>query len=328
MMTDMVMSRAKLKEMLQGMLKEYRLVAPVRENGNLLFKEVDNVDDIVINDEVTYRSPKEFLFPQVERIMGFDSQGGTLVEGNPEKTVIFGVRPCDLEAIKILTAVFTQGKYVDTYFLNHLSNTTLIGLGCVNEKPGCFCQQRGIDKDYSMACDVFIQTSGDDYKIVYIKDSAKQLFKDNIELPEDSCAKAGATTDKTQIIELDSDENTLFNEIDWAKHSEKCLACGTCTYICPTCHCFEFKDTKQRGEAYRYRCWDSCMYPKFTLHASGHNPRPSKTERFRQRVMHKYLYVKQNFGYTACTGCGRCIRSCPAGMNIKSIVSEIMEELK
>ncbi|MGI6669754.1 MAG: 4Fe-4S dicluster domain-containing protein [Acetivibrionales bacterium] len=129
------------------------------------------------------------------------------------------------------------------------------------------------------------------------------------------------------ILQLDMDENVLFNYDIWEKVSETCLGCGTCTYICPTCHCFGFRDTAVKGEASRYRYWDSCMYPKFTLHASGHNPRPTRKERFRQRVMHKYVYIKKNFGLTACTGCGRCIRSCPAGINIRSVVKSIMQEV-
>jgi ferredoxin len=130
-----------------------------------------------------------------------------------------------------------------------------------------------------------------------------------------------------KLLELSADENILFDKVDWDRISETCIGCGTCTYICPTCHCFDFKDVAEKGVASRYRCWDSCMYPKFTLHTSGHNPRPTKTERYRQRIMHKYVYVKKNFGYIACTGCGRCVRSCPAGVNIKSVVKRIMEEM-
>ena len=119
----------------------------------------------------------------------------------------------------------------------------------------------------------------------------------------------------------------MFDKIDWVKYTDICQGCGLCTFICPTCHCFEFKDVDENGSVCRYRNWDSCMFPKFTVHASGHNPRASIKERYRQRVLHKYSYIPKNFGYVSCTGCGRCIRSCPAGVNIRSIVEGITEDL-
>jgi len=327
-MTRVAVPKNKLLEMLKALMDEYRLVAPVNDGASVVFKVVDKVEDIVLDDSVTYKSPKEFLFPQVEQIMVFTKEGGLEVKNNAPKTIIFGVRPCDLEALKVMTAVFTKGKYTDTYFAEKLNNTVLIGLGCKSEKPGCFCAQRGINKSSSNACDIFLSNAGDSFTVEVITDKGEGIVsKYNFE--EAAATETfGAESNNSELLEINADEMTVFNKIDWERISEKCMGCGTCTYICPTCHCFVFRDTIENGDAVRYKCWDSCMYPKFTLHASGHNPRASKKERYRQRIMHKYLYVKENFGYIACTGCGRCIRSCPAGMNIKSVVSDIMEELK
>jgi sulfhydrogenase subunit beta (sulfur reductase) len=208
-------------------------------------------------------------------------------------------------------------------------------------KAGMLCGERGIDRNSSTQCDIFLEDKGDYYLADIITPAGKSII-DGFMPGSGEAGHSGAGVSGTDssgypaggaqvvddnILQLDMDENVLFNYDIWEKVSETCLGCGTCTYICPTCHCFGFRDTAVKGEASRYRYWDSCMYPKFTLHASGHNPRSTRKERFRQRVMHKYVYIKNNFGLTACTGCGRCIRSCPAGINIRSVVKSIMQEV-
>jgi len=325
-MTHVVIPKDRISELVKKLIGECRLVAPVREDKNLVFKEVKDADEVVLNDEIAYKSPKEFLFPQVEEIMTFNENGELLMGGKSQKTVILGVKPCDLEALKVMTAVFTKGKYVDTYFSGHMKDTVLVGIGCVSEKPGCFCSERGIDRGFSSECDILLTDIGNSYDAKIFSERGKELLQ-GFGFEEAALEKTDSEG-RDGNLEIEADEGTLFNSIDWERISEKCLGCGTCTYICPTCHCFEFKDVVENGKSVRYRHWDSCMYPRFTLHASGHNPRASKRERYRQRILHKYLYVKQNFGYTACTGCGRCIRSCPAGMNIRSVVSGIIEDLK
>jgi sulfhydrogenase subunit beta (sulfur reductase) len=327
-MTDLIVPKGKLDEILYGIMREFRLVAPVRKDGILMFNEVKDKADIVLTDEITYKSHKEFVFPQTEKILVFDENGDVESIQETEKTVILGVRPCDLEALKVMSAVFTKGKFTDTYFQKRLENTITIGLGCIAEKPGCFCSERGMDKASSLECDILLNDCGDYYTATVITGKGEELLKVyELEKAEPSNV-ADTPKEKAAILEINAEENILFNDIDWDRITEKCLGCGTCTFICPTCHCFEFKDVKEGNKSVRYKCWDSCMYPKFTLHTSGHNPRASKKERYRQRIMHKYHYVKENFGYTACSGCGRCIRSCPAGMNIKKVVKGIMEELK
>jgi len=331
----------KIKEAIGVLVKDYSVVAPAKRNGLLEFQKITDIGDDIIkaidNDELPYKSPKEFLFPQLEKLMVFNNGCNLVEEEVEDKTVIIGVKPCDLEGLKVLTAVFSEGKYKDEKVIKRRENIILVGTGCRSKKPGCFCDERGVDKNFSKDCDIFIEKPdgyGKNYEFYSFTDTgdyvldkfaSKGLVADAVmDIPK---SKPEAESQKAQLI-IEADENTLFNKIDWGKIAEKCMGCGTCTYICPTCHCFDFKDVLEDGKAVRYRCWDSCMYPKFTLHASGHNPRPSKKERYRQRILHKYIYVKKNFGYIACTGCGRCIRSCPAGMNIKSVVHEIMGVLK
>ncbi len=267
------------------------------------------------------------MFPQFEKIMAINREGAR-EEGEPgPPAVIFGVKPCDLEALQVLTAVFTTGKFHDVYYERNWKNTRLIGISCQTEQPGCFCKQCGVDPGYSQAADIFMVDNGDSYLAELITGNGRDLLAE-FELNNAALPERKNPAEPGPILDIQGGERDLFDKIDWETIAAKCLGCGTCAYLCPVCHCFEFKDVRDKDADYRYRCWDSCMYPKFTLHASGHNPRASKKERLRQRVMHKFHYLKQNTGYIGCTGCGRCIRACPTGMNIRTIVMAIMEELK
>mgnify|MGYP002350015815 FL=1 len=115
----------------------------------------------------------------------------------------------------------------------------------------------------------------------------------------------------------------LFDDDCWDEIAESCLGCGICTYLCPTCHCFDIEDDGTEQQGVRYRTWDTCQFPHFTLETSGHNPRPSRTERVRQRVMHKFKYFVDRLDVTACVGCGRCVRYCPVNIDIREIINKV-----
>ncbi len=319
-------SKNEMKSVLAEIMKEKTVAAPASNGKKLDFLNIASVDEIVMNDEIPYKSPKEYFFPRCEKIITF-SEGEVIAEKPDKGVVLFGVRPCDLEALKVMTKVFTTGKFSDPFFEAHLENTVIIGVGCKDKKPGCFCDMRETDMKYSSECDMFLEDKGDSYEVLYASEKGKEALKSYIPGLESFTNPEYKSPEFDKTLSIDASEEEMFSKINWDDVVKICQGCGMCTYICPTCHCFLFKDVTEGGDSCRYRNWDSCMFPKFTLHASGHNPRESKQERYRQRVMHKYLYVKKNFGHVACTGCGRCLRSCPAGMNIKTIVEGIMEEL-
>ena len=309
---------------------EYTLFAPVRSGKTLDFAEITDGSQAVISDEIAYKSPKEVLFPQVEKLMTF-KDGEVAEEIDNRKTVVFGAKPCDADALRVLHAILTAGKFEDPFFKRRFDNNVLIAVGCENQKPGCFCAERGTSMQYSDFADIMLMPACDGYKVTHISEKGVPFAKEFFGILEaDSGSVCGVIgEDNVKMVELDKnlEDAELFDIIDWGKTTEICQGGGMCTVICPSCHCFDIKDVSEKGETSRYRCWDSCMYPKFTLHASGHNPRETVKERFRQRILHKYLYVNKNFGYVACTGCGRCIRSCPTGMNIRKVVESIMEVL-
>jgi len=336
MSENSTVSKELIMSLLEHLALERKLVCPVDIGKVIEYREASilNVREgffapnstITINDRVTYNSLKSFYFPQTELMFTFDDEEVTDHSDMPGY-VIFGARPCDLEALRVMSVVYSTGKYADPFFQRRFDANLLIGVGCKERKPECFCHELGIDKEFSDFCDIMLTDTGDDYLLEFLSDKGKESLKGFASLSNADCTntrKVRAVDNKIISLDHDKEDSDYFDIIDWAKVTETCKGCGICTYVCPTCYCFDFKDVKEGGKAKRYKCWDSCMYPKFTLHASGHNPREHRYERYRQRVLHKYKYVPNNFdGAVACTGCGRCIRGCPVGMNIKEIVKQI-----
>jgi len=340
------------KENMLGFLKhlssDRTLVCPVNTGKVIEYREVAAIDIpaddstqagsidqiaqdenlILMDDRIAYNSIKSFYFPQTELIFTFKSDE---VIDNTELPgyVIFGAKPCDLEALRVMSIVYSTGKYADPFFQRRFEANLVIGVGCKNQKPECFCHEMGVDMEFSDFCDIMLNDNGESYSVEHLSEKGRQALKNYSTTSEVVCdndRKAVKPCEDKLMLDTETDDAAYFDMIDWAKATETCKGCGICTYICPTCYCFDFKDVSKKGQAERYKCWDSCMYPKFTLHASGHNPREKRHERYRQRVLHKYKYVPDNFdGSVACTGCGRCIRSCPVGMNIRNIAKQVME---
>jgi ferredoxin len=145
---------------------------------------------------------------------------------------------------------------------------------------------------------------------------ALQAAEERIRAAEDQLAPV-MTAESVQRL------RSAYDSQLWETAGRKCLGCGTCSYLCPTCHCFDISDEVRDGAGRRVRTWDCCAFPQFTLHASGHNPRPTPKERWRQRIMHKFRYAVENFGIPFCVGCGRCIRNCPVSMDLRAALKEL-----
>ena len=349
-----VLTGNQLRAALGDLLQKFTVVAPVMADNKLVYDEIKDAGDIVLDDSLPYKSPKEIVFPRVEAVMRFLEN--RVEEAQVIKPVLLvGAKPCDLAAMDVLDEVFTgeQGRYKDSFYSNRREFLTIIGMNCREKKAGCFCEERGINPAFSQDCDGFLTLQDDGAFYEPLTEKGTDLFSGTDEAlinrvshgdePVQNGTKSdrhsvesegygmepvpdGSKLDKTLV--LDALETEVFNAMPWEKYAEGCIGCGTCTFICPTCHCFNLRDSEKNGIVTRTRVWDSCMYPKFTLHAGGHNPRTKKYERFRQRVLHKYLYIPENYGCTACTGCGRCIRSCPGGLNIRNTIADIRSRLE
>lgn len=326
-MAENFISKESLRALLAKLSQDRTLIGPV-DTGKVVEYRPAAPGDILMDDRISYKSPKEYYFPQAEKLLTFGPDGVAENDSGPG-AVIFGAKPCDLEAMRVMRAVFLEGRYADPFVGGKMDRNLIIGVGCEKKKPGCFCDALGLDMTFSDFCDVMLAPADGGYTVEHLSDKGKEALAALPETVGIQCdnSREAAPPEATLGLPPDLEDAALFDAIDWQKETITCQGCGMCTYICPTCHCFEFKDVTEDGAVNRYRCWDSCIYPKFTLHASGHNPRAKRYERYRQRVLHKYVYVKQNTGLTACTGCGRCLRSCPVGMNIRAVAYKLMMEV-
>ncbi|MFC1485339.1 4Fe-4S dicluster domain-containing protein, partial [bacterium] len=199
----------------------------------------------------------------------------------------------------------------------------------------CFCSSLGYDLKNNDVADVFFYKISDDEYLALASKKGEQLLEqaglDKIEASNEQLDKLDKQIEefknKFKInFKLNSDLlilKDIFNDEYFEKVAFKCLECGICSFLCPTCHCFTIDDTKCKNDGYRMRCWDYCLNPDFTLMAGGHNPRETKTSRIRQRFLHKAFYFKEREDLLGCVGCGRCLVKCPVAMDISEALKHI-----
>lgn len=290
----------------------------------------------------TVRSAKDFFFPKTERLVNMRMTGKKIEVEDPRKEledfVVFGVRACDAAAFDLVDSVYLHMEPVDTYYKNRREHGTVITLACNEPSKTCFCKLYDIDAA-APAGDVTAWCADGKFYFKPNTDKGKSFVeKAKSVLEEDSGADASveklqkeikAKVDALPFVDIDlskfAGENMLkvFNMPEWADLSESCLGCGTCTFVCPTCMCFDIRDFDTGDGVQRFRCWDSCMFSDFTKMAAE-NPRHTQKERFRQRFMHKLVYYAMEHGGTKlCVGCGRCLDSCPINMNIVKVMKRL-----
>ncbi|MBD5160271.1 MAG: 4Fe-4S ferredoxin [Ruminococcus sp.] len=329
----------KLDELFKAVTEKQTLYIPAdREDGASEYKKYE--DGMKLSGNLnTLRSAKDFFFPQTENLADFKMKGKSIevidVREESEDFVVFGVRACDARSFTILDKVFLS-EPVDSYYKNRRDHGTIITMACTKPAETCFCQTFGIDPtepEGDVACwsdgeNIFFKANNE--KGQAFVDSVSGLLEDGDTTKLDETkAKTKEIMSKLPLANLSTDAfggETLmehFKSEKWAELSESCLGCGTCTFVCPTCQCYDIKDFNTGDGIKRFRCWDSCMYSDFTKMAHG-NIRNSQLERFRQRFMHKLVYFpSNNNGEFGCVGCGRCLSKCPISMNIVKVMKAL-----
>jgi len=315
--------------------------APVKDEDNVLFEVVHKGDKILTTFGNTKNAPKNFFFPRSETLMQYTrTEKGMEFAGVGKavpEAVLFGVRPCDARSFALLDMLFDQEQYKDPYYIARRQLTTIIALACVHPPyAACFCTSVGGSPFSTEAVDVLLTDLGDTYLAEFLTDKGRNLLTyfgdtkaDEADAKQkETIAAQAASAIKSQIPakEIKPWLDANFEHPFWNTIHQKCLACGTCTYLCPTCHCFDITDEVKGADGKRIRNWDSCMYWLFTKETSGHNPRSSQKERWRQRLMHKFRYYVDNFGAISCVGCGRCVLYCPVNIDIRKIVEDISKQ--
>ncbi|MDH7511770.1 MAG: 4Fe-4S dicluster domain-containing protein [Clostridiales bacterium] len=341
------------KRSLQSWMKKldsWTIYAPRKDGSERWNYGIAQNDSVGLNFTVTTLPAKALVFPQREVFLEFlktveESQETLKVnEVIPGKNpvVIFGVRPCDARAVSLLDRVFS-GDFVDPYYWARRKQTVLVGLACDTPPwENCFCLSTEGSPHSEEGLDVLLTDLGDKYFVKTLTENgeklvnlAKGLFKEP-RLEDKKKAKAVHAEAEKKIVrrvkrakkDLAAKLKGLFDSPLWDDESMSCIRCGICTYLCPSCHCFDINDevdsvSPLRGK--RVRTWDNCQFPDFTMHSSGHNPRPDKASRLRQRLFHKFQYFVEIYDKTMCTGCGRCISLCPVGIDIINVLDKVSD---
>ncbi len=340
-MENKILLKKDIGKLYNALVKDYTFYAPVNEKGNVAFRKIENPEDIDLDFLNSKVPPKEILFPETEVLFEYRYEGKEVIiedrKDLEEKKIIFGIRPCDAHSFMLFANFFSfHGDCKDEIYLTKRENTVLIGMGCNSPRQTCFCTSVGGNPFNKEDVDVFLVDLGDKYLVEIISEKGNSIFQKFTWLgkPNDDDLKKAEELAKIaeESISTDLDVDKIVSNLDknfvhpiWREISESCIGCGSCTFLCPTCTCFDVIDEKDnyhdRGR--RIRIWDSCQSCLYTLETSGHNPRPTKIERCRNRIMHKFSYYPKNYGLIGCVGCGRCVNVCPANNDLRIILKKI-----
>ena len=324
------------------------LYLPVRGEKDVSYKLWSEGTEYAADALNTVKSPKDLFFPQSENLDAMKTtEGGRkidLVDNSygGRDFVVFGVRACDAASFGILDRVFLSNP-VDAYYKARREKGVVVTVACREPETSCFCHTFGIDPA-EPAGDVSCIFAGDSLYLDAKTEKGAALL-DSLGVLEDAAdadldvveAEKTVARDnlaKTPLYDLTTEgfgagkTMELFGSPKWAELSEACLGCGTCTFVCPTCQCYDIRDYDTGHGVQRYRCWDSCMFSEFTRMSAG-QPRLTQVERFRQRFMHKLVYYPENNeGVFSCVGCGRCVVKCPQHLNIVKVIKTLGKEHK
>ena len=327
-----------------------RVFAPVLQDDVLCLAPVESAEEIIRGVQAlirltnTRQAPKEVFFPRSEVLFSYQDGKVIPVELPEERRVVFAMRPCDARSAVLLDYVFDADadeaaaggtSDQDPYYMNRRKNTVLMGLACNQPMSTCFCTSVGGGPFSTDGLDLLWTDLGDRYLVDAITEQGAALIANSPHMreagSEDIAQKAEIAALAEQAVSgpdvqgVKEKLDRMYDSPFWQTAQLKCLGCGACTYLCPTCHCFDIADEGDRRQGQRVRNWDTCQFSLFTLHASGHNPRASGKERMRQRMMHKFNYFVENFDAIACVGCGRCVRACPVNLDIRAVLNGIKE---
>jgi sulfhydrogenase subunit beta (sulfur reductase) len=341
-MDEKLLKKSDISKLFNEVKDEYKFYAPKKVRGNISFEKIANAEDIELDYLNSKVPPKDVLFPQKETIFEYRYEGKDVIieerKDLEDKLLIFGVRPCDAYSFKLLEDFFAFGEFQDDIFLKKRENATIIGVGCNEPRQSCFCTSVGGHPYQKESTDVFLSDLGDYYLVETITEKGKDLVKklswltdakkDDIEKSKELAKQAEesfTTKFNFDLVTKVLDEN--FEHPVWEEIAESCIGCSSCTFLCPTCTCFDVIDENDeynhRGR--RIRIWDTCQSCLYTLETSGHNPRPEKIQRCRNRIMHKFSYYPSNYDLLGCVGCGRCIVACPVNNELRLIIDKILE---
>lgn len=330
-----VIGKKDFLKLIDSLSKESEIVGPRKlSNKGVFYSAITDPADLYLGGEFTvepakklFLTPSEWLFEN-KFADGKISLQGQAPPQEEKKRIVIGVRPCEARGLELLDKVFCSGSKDSSYSKNR-ERSLIFGLACSKPDKTCFCTSLGSSPVETRGMDalIFADEDSDEIMLDILTDKAHDIFASLGDEPGGE-RKKKLESEKTRIkdsvrrINISDTLGDCFESGRWEEVSSSCVSCGVCTYLCPTCHCFDLVDEERK----KLRCYDGCCFKDFTRQASGENPRMTKRERYRQRVFHKFDYFKKSFGEHLCVGCGRCVRYCPVKMDISDIAANATKE--
>jgi len=313
-------------------VSSYNILAPVRNNGGIDYTIINNEtrDEIVYNEAKPATPLKMFFLPVKLNV--------TRTVSDAKKTIIIGAPACDIEGLKLLDLIYLDEKFSDETYLSRRENTLLISTDCYCTQEHCHCTTYGINPYPAKGCDISLSSDKVDHYLMtwsekgdqFIKELASsgqidQVDKNKIEvISEQRNRTIKSLSEKNESIPGTEITGTIVRESGreiWKKYSSKCVSCGACSAICPTCTCFLLID---RPGFEKVKQLDTCQYPAFERVAGGEDPLKALSNRFKNRYMCKYAWRPKRYNVIACTGCGRCIEACISKINKNELIMELI----
>ena len=336
--------KSELPKLYAMIASESDLFIPVKAAGKTNYALWTSESQVDIDTLKTVKSPKDAFFPQSENLYTCAKQDGKTSIQAEERCnapfVVFGIRGCDVRGIEVLDKVFLS-EPVDSYYSARREHGIVVSLACSRPETSCFCGAFGIDcaapggDVTTWLAGEYLYWNANTDKGIALTNQLTEILEVCDEIPVEAAKdEIRAICQRLPLKDLDLSAwgadaaQKNFDSPLWEQMYKPCLACGTCTFVCPTCQCYDIKDYNTGNGVQRYRCWDSCMYSDFTMMAHGNN-RNSQMQRFRQRFMPKLAYfTANNDGMFSCVGCGRCVDNCPANLNIVKVIKAFGKEEK
>jgi ferredoxin len=309
-------------------LKTYDVFSPVKVGENYSYQKLGAEDEIKSSEYRTQEPIKSFFLSAKE----------DLQEIADKKILILNAKACDLKSLKILDWVFGQGEFRDPIYLKKRENSIIISSDCTSFKEVCFCTSLNYKPYPEEGFDLNLSPLKDGYILEIASEKGEKLVE-NFSLKEPTEAQIKEMQDNRKLISEKVKQNAErfissniyqnladsvrkgFDSEIWDEESQRCVECGGCTNICPTCHCF-FLIYKKDGLE-RLRAWDSCLYKSYAQVAGGANPRKKLSQRLRNRFIKKFDYFPFVLQEYACTGCGRCVEVCMGKIDIREILNKL-----
>jgi sulfhydrogenase subunit beta (sulfur reductase) len=322
--------------------KRAQVVAPrVLRGSDVAYDVIESADQVAWSYSTSISPLKRQLFPQTDPLFCWHRQAGDGLELRPlydeAERVFLAVRPCDVSAVLFLDKVFSRDQ-PDNYYLARRERSALVALACTEPAEHCFCVCAHAGPFLEGGYDLQLTPLPGQYLVEIGSDKGRELVRLSERLFSRAPAKAMQARQELaqQAEQRFGDDKAYFaaalrkitfdrvpDEL-WEQMGDRCLSCGACAFVCPTCTCFTTADFDGTGDGVRCRLWDSCLYQSYTLEASGHNPRAQCQHRLKARFFHKLSYqFVQKLGSHACVGCGRCITACLGRNDVTAVTARI-----